>query len=354
MNKLNKISKILTGAFMLALTLCLAKAQPSEPQGTITGRAWLDIGGTGLADITGHERFPDGFDVEVYLPYFEWNPSPDGDIFVPANNAYGDNYAAQIMGYFHPPATGNYIFWISADDNADLWLSTDSDPANKNVIAREAGWSNARNWDSVGGTSVVEDKNSDSFAGTEWPSGNTVTLQAGEAYYIEAIMKEGGGGDNLAVAVEDPNGIIDPTLPIPGEYLSSIQPSGPLAIVTQPVGATVNPLDSVTLSVEVSGTPPYTFQWSKDGADIEGATSASYSIDRVDNTHGGSYTVAITGADGSATSDAAEITVNSDNEAPAIVGATGSETFASARVTSASPLMPPLVEMPLIIPCLVV
>ena len=97
---------------MFALTLCLAKAQPSEPQGTITGRAWLDMGGTGLADITGNERFPDGFDVEVYLPYFEWNPSPDGDIFVPANNAYGDNYAAQIMGYFHPPASGDYTFWL--------------------------------------------------------------------------------------------------------------------------------------------------------------------------------------------------------------------------------------------------
>ena len=41
---------------MFALTLCLAKAQPSEPQGTITGRAWLDMGGTGLADITGNDR----------------------------------------------------------------------------------------------------------------------------------------------------------------------------------------------------------------------------------------------------------------------------------------------------------
>ncbi len=323
---------------MLALTLCLAKAQPSEPQGTITGRAWLGIGGTSLASITGNERFPDDYDVEVYLPYFEWNPSPDGDIFVPANNAYGNNYAAQIMGYFHPPVSGDYIFWISADDNADLWLSTDSDPANKYVIAREAGWSNARNWDSVGGGSNVDDKRSDSFGATEWPSGNTITLQAGEAYYIEALMKEGGGGDNLAVAVEDPNGIIDPTLPIPGEYLSSIQPSGPLMIVTQPAGATVNPLDAVTLSVEVSGTPPYTFQWSKDGTDIEGANSASYSIDRVDNTHAGSYRVAVSGAEGSADSDPAVITVNTDSEPPTIIGATGSETFASARVTFSEPV----------------
>ncbi|MBT4275854.1 MAG: hypothetical protein HOD39_13035, partial [Verrucomicrobia bacterium] len=340
MNKINKTSKILTGALMFALTLCLAKAQPSEPQGTITGRAWLDMGGTGLADITGNERFPDGFDVEVYLPYFEWNPSPDGDIFVPANNAYGDNYAAQIMGYFHPPASGDYTFWLSADDNADLWLSTDSDPANKHVIAREAGWSNARNWDSVGGGSVVEDKTSASFGATEWPSGNTITLQAGEAYYIEAIVKEGGGGDNLAVAVEDPNGVIDPTLPIPGEYLSSIQPSGPLSIVTQPMGGYVNALDPMTLSVEVAGTPPYIYQWKKDGADIEGAISSSYNIDRVDNSHGGFYTVVVTGAEGSATSEPADITVNSDLEAPTLAAATGSESFAAARVTFSEPVDP--------------
>ncbi|HAQ99582.1 MAG TPA: hypothetical protein DCR61_09535 [Verrucomicrobiales bacterium] len=340
MNKINKISKILTGALMFALTLCLAKAQPTEPQGTITGRAWLEMGGTGLAEITGSERFPDGFDVEVYLPYFEWNPSPEGDIFAPADNAYGDNYAAQIMGYFHPPASGDYTFWLSADDNADLWLSTDSDPANKHVIAREAGWSNARNWDSVGGGSVVEDKNSSGFSATEWPGGNTITLQAGEAYYIEAIVKEGGGGDNLAVAVEDPNGEIDPTLPIPGEYLSSIQPSGPVNIVTQPMGATVNALDPLTLSVEVAGTPPYAYQWKKDGADIEGATASSYAIDRVDNTHAGSYTAVVTGAEGSATSDAAVVAVNSDSEAPEVVSATGSESFALARVTFSEPIDP--------------
>lgn len=35
--------------------------------------------------------------------------------------------------------------------------------------------------------------------------------------YIEALVKKGGGGDSLAVAVQDPQGVIDNTLPIPGE-----------------------------------------------------------------------------------------------------------------------------------------
>ena len=343
MNKLQNKLKFLAGLAALVLTVGQAVAQPTTPQEIITGRAWLDIGGTAVANLTGDARFPDNHDVQVWLPYFEWNPDPSGDITIEANNAYGDNYGAQILGYFHPPATGEYTFWLSADDGSHLFLSTDADPANKKLIAQETGWSNQRQWETPGDVSTIEDKNSSLFTGTEWPDTNadggaTITLQQGQAYYIEALVKEGGGGDNLAVAVEDPNGIIDPFLPIPGEFLSSHVPSGPLSITSQPAGATVNALDSVTLSVEVSGTPPYSFQWAKDGTDIDGATSASYTIDRVSTGNTGSYTVAVTGADGSATSDAAVVAVNSDDVAPTLTFVTGSETFTVVKVTFSEPV----------------
>jgi hypothetical protein len=322
----------------------LQAAAPSSPQNTIGGRAWLDIGGVNVTDLTENDRFPDGYDQEVFLPYFEWNPEPSGDIFTPANNAWGDNYGAQIMGYFHAPASGDYTFWLCADDGADLYLSTDEDPANKVLIAKEAVWSNARIWDTSNGDAATADqKNSSTFTGTEWASKNAdggakITLQAGKAYYIEALVKEGGGGDNLAVAVEDPNGAIDPLLPIPGEYLSSIYPSGPAAITAQPVGGTVSPLDAVTFSVGVSGTPPYAFQWSKDGSAIDGATGSSYTIDRVDGSHAGSYTVTVNGAQGSATSNAAVLTVSSDSEAPTIALATGSDAFNAVKVVFSEPV----------------
>ena len=45
------------------------------------------------------------------------NGTFNGDISIPAVN-FADNYGGQIVGYFYPPSTGDYIFYIAADDNA--------------------------------------------------------------------------------------------------------------------------------------------------------------------------------------------------------------------------------------------
>ena len=51
-----------------------------------------------------------------------------------------------------------------------------------------------------------------------------ISLEAGQRYYIEALMKESNGGDNLAVAWSGP-GISGPTV-ISGEYLRAYE--GPI------------------------------------------------------------------------------------------------------------------------------
>jgi len=320
-------------------------AAPATPQGVIAGKCFLDIGaGTAVTDLTGNAKFPNNPDVVYYYPYFEWNADPAGDIATVANNAYGNNYGAQMIGYFYPPVSGDYVFYLSADDGANLYLSTDDTAAKKKLIAQEAGWSNPRMWDTIGGGSTVEAKNSQTFTGTQWaakdPAGGAkITLTANTPYYIEALVKEGGGGDNLAVAVAAPDGSIDATLPIPGKYLSSDKSTGPLTIVTQPSSQTAPEGSSVTFSVVVDGTPPYTYQWKKGGSDIAGATSSSYTISRVASAdNGGKFTVAITGAQGNLTSTEAALTVSADATPPTIVKVRTTDTFTTAIVTFSEPV----------------
>ena len=113
----------------------------------------------------------------------------------------GDNYGARVRAFVHPPATGSYVFWIASDDNGELWLSTDENPANKRRIAYVNGWTDPRQWDKY----------------TSQKSA-AITLQADRKYYIEALHKEGWGGDNLAVGWQLPDGTLE--RPIPGSQLS--------------------------------------------------------------------------------------------------------------------------------------
>jgi len=67
---------------------------------------------------------------------------------------------------------------------------------------------------------------------------------------------------------------------------------------------------SITLSVTVGeGTPPFTYQWQKDGVDIVGATSATYVVVNVAPQHAGNYTVKVANKAGSTLSDTASVTI---------------------------------------------
>src|SRR5439155_1355797 len=54
---------------------------------------------------------------------------------------FADNYANRFSGFFIPPTTGDYVFFVCSDDDSDLFLSTDDKPANKRMIAQETNWS---------------------------------------------------------------------------------------------------------------------------------------------------------------------------------------------------------------------
>src|SRR5206468_3315510 len=96
---------------------------------------------------------------------------------------FADNYANRFSGFFVPPATGNYVFYVTGDDDSDLFLSTDATPANKRLIAQETNWSNSRSWNTPGGgTSTAAQKRSDQFSpdgGVTIPFATGIHLLAG-------------------------------------------------------------------------------------------------------------------------------------------------------------------------------
>ncbi|WP_205502487.1 PA14 domain-containing protein [Rufibacter psychrotolerans] len=116
---------------------------------------------------------------------------------VPAN--VGDNYFARVRGYLCVPMTGNYRFHLSADDRAELWLSTDEDPANKMRVA------SLRTATAPGNYSTFPTQQS-----------GTVMLEAGKRYYIEAVMREFRSKDHMTVAWTRPDGTMET---IPGSSL---------------------------------------------------------------------------------------------------------------------------------------
>lgn len=112
-----------------------------------------------------------------------------------------DWYGQRIRGYVHPLVTGTYTFYLASDDNGELWLSTNDNPANKSRIAYHNSWTNSREWTK--------------FA---TQTSSPVTLTAGNRYYLEALSTEGGGGDHMAIGWSGP-GFVSATV-IDGRYLS--------------------------------------------------------------------------------------------------------------------------------------
>ncbi|MHC4112195.1 MAG: lamin tail domain-containing protein, partial [Planctomycetota bacterium] len=172
-------------------------SSPPGSTGSILSEYWTGITGTAVSNLTSSPDYPGNPTSIDFLTSFE----------IPID--WADNYGTRVRGYLHPPASNNYTFWISSDDASELWLSTDDDPINKVLIASIAGWCQSRDWNNTTGTDNPNQQSA------------SIPLTGGQKYYIEALQKEEGGGDNLAVAWSlDNNPPINGDPPIGGAYLS--------------------------------------------------------------------------------------------------------------------------------------
>ncbi len=81
------------------------------------------------------------------------------------------------------------------------------------------------------------------------------------------------------------------------------------SITTHPASQTAPVGSNVTFSVVASGATTLAYQWKKDGVDIAGATNATLTLNNVQPSDAGSYTVVVSNSLGAVTSNPATLTV---------------------------------------------
>ncbi|HVU35927.1 MAG TPA: immunoglobulin domain-containing protein [Opitutaceae bacterium] len=90
----------------------------------------------------------------------------------------------------------------------------------------------------------------------------------------------------------------------------TVNPATPLSVSSISAPTTVSVGQNISLYVSLYGSGPVTYQWSKDGTAIPGATNSYYSVTAAATTEAGTYTVTATNAAGSITSSGITVTVN--------------------------------------------
>lgn len=207
---------------------------------------WTNVPGSAVADLVNSPHFPSSPVLRTIEP----------DLRSPVN--WRDSYGVRLRAFLTPAASEDYTFWISGDETCELWLSTGADPANRALIARVP----SRTGDQVWTAHAVQQS-------------APVALVAGERYYIEALLKESGGADGLAVAwATSPSA---PPVLIPADRLTPFEtPATPPAGLIVQAGQDIQqhaPNFRVDLSAQTldpaSPTRSATVVWSQ----VSGATS---------------------------------------------------------------------------------
>src|ERR1043166_3659640 len=273
-------------AFVGLLELACSRATAQSSNGVLR-EVYLNISGSTLPDLTNNPAFPNSASLETIQPTFE------------APNEFADNYGQRMRALLVPPTNGAYVFWIASDDQGALFLSTDEDPAHKVEIAYVNAWTSLREW--------TKETNQQSAP---------IQLTNGFRYYIEAIHKEGTGGDNLSVRWKLPNNVIEE--PIPNNRLL-VYGLGPPLITRQPTNYTTVESGSASFSVALAHMIGAVFQWSRNGTNVPSGTNNVLALPIVTLADNGStFQCVITNAYGGTNTTNVVLTVLPDTTKPTI------------------------------------
>jgi hypothetical protein len=218
--------------------------------GWITRELYYNVTGATVADLQAAPNFPD---------------SPNAVDFV-RNVSIGTDlqlgsFGARFRGYFVPPQNGAYEFYLYADDEAVLSISSDATAANLAQAIQTPGPSTAFD------------------PGVMFTTDN---LTAGQRYLFEVLYKQDTGDAvlGLGARLAGSSGNVTDIPLLGGSSVSTfINPdAGAVKIVTQP-GSAIVPAGQrarliVTATAPLGGTLFY--QWQVNDVDIPGANRATY------------------------------------------------------------------------------
>jgi hypothetical protein len=204
------------------ITVNLISVSPCSATGNISYQVWNNIGaGSAVSVLTTNANYPDNPTTTTLVTSMRGTTN------------LADNFGARIAGYICPPATGSYVFWISSDDNGELWLSSNDQASNKKLIAYHTGTTYPSEWNKY----------------TTQKSA-TINLVQGQTYYIEALMKENTSSDNFAVGWAKPGqATTGPSEIIPGSVLSPLATNTNKTPVINNQSFSVNENSSVGITI---------------------------------------------------------------------------------------------------------
>jgi hypothetical protein len=161
----------------------------------------------------------------------------------------------------------------------------------------------------------------------QWFKGGTAIGGATSSTYTTPATVSGDSGSLFTVTVTNAGGTVTSN---PATLTVNTAP----VIVTPPANQTVTAGQTATFSVTATGTPPLTYQWSKNGSVIPGATSSTYTTPAtVIGDSGSLFSVTVTNIAGSATGGPATLTVNT---APLITSEPANQTVNAGQTATFS------------------
>ncbi len=163
----------------------LFPARVAKAGGALLKEHWSGIAGGTIAALTAHANYPNKPGGREFITSFEGLAQD-----------WSDAYGTRVTGYIVPPVSGNYLFAVSGDAVAELYLSTDATPANKSLIASVATATGFRVWD----------------AQPAQQSSARALLQ-GQRYYVELLHKENTGSDHWSVGWRKPDDVAFSVIP---------------------------------------------------------------------------------------------------------------------------------------------